>query len=62
LTRKFTYANAGVNRKLRAESKKALQILRKTYSFSRYGEVVPTNMIDKDLEAYEKGLKLAPEF
>jgi len=40
LTQKFTYANAGVNRELRAESKKALQILRKTYSFSRYGEVI----------------------
>jgi phosphoribosylformylglycinamidine cyclo-ligase len=40
LTRKFTYAEVGVNRKLRAESKKALQILRGTYRFSRYGEVV----------------------
>jgi phosphoribosylformylglycinamidine cyclo-ligase len=40
LTRKFTYANAGVDRKLRAASKKALQLLKKTYSFSRYGEVV----------------------
>jgi len=40
LTRKVTYANAGVDRELRAESKKALQILRETYSFSRYGEVI----------------------
>jgi phosphoribosylformylglycinamidine cyclo-ligase len=40
LTRKFTYAHVGVDRKLRAESKKALQILRETYMFSRYGEVV----------------------
>jgi len=40
LTRKFTYAHVGVDRKLRAESKKALQILRETYRFSRYGEVV----------------------
>jgi phosphoribosylformylglycinamidine cyclo-ligase len=40
LTRKFTYADVGVDRELRAESKKTLQILRKTYMFSRYGEVV----------------------
>ena len=40
LTRKFTYADVGVNRELRAESKKALQILRKTYSFSRYDKVI----------------------
>jgi phosphoribosylformylglycinamidine cyclo-ligase len=40
LTRKFTYADVGVNRKLRTESKKALQILRETYRFSHYGEVV----------------------
>jgi phosphoribosylformylglycinamidine cyclo-ligase len=40
LTRKFTYADVGVDRKLRAESKKALQILRETYRFSHYGEVV----------------------
>jgi phosphoribosylformylglycinamidine cyclo-ligase len=40
LTRKFTYANVGVDRKLRAESKKSLQILRKTYRLSRYGEIV----------------------
>jgi phosphoribosylformylglycinamidine cyclo-ligase len=40
LTRKFTYADVGVDRELRAESKKALQILRETYRFSRYGEVV----------------------
>jgi phosphoribosylformylglycinamidine cyclo-ligase len=40
LVRKFTYANAGVDRELRAESKKALRLLKKTYSFSRYGEIV----------------------
>jgi len=40
LTRKFTYADVGVDRELRAESKKALQILTETYRFSRYGEVV----------------------
>ena len=40
MSRKFTYANAGVDRELRAESKRALQILRKTYGFSHYGEVV----------------------
>jgi phosphoribosylformylglycinamidine cyclo-ligase len=40
LPRKFTYAHAGVDRELRAESKKALKLLKKTYSFSRYGRVV----------------------
>jgi phosphoribosylformylglycinamidine cyclo-ligase len=40
LTRKFTYAHVGVDRELRAESKKALQILRKTYRFNRYGAIV----------------------
>jgi phosphoribosylformylglycinamidine cyclo-ligase len=36
----LTYASSGVNRKLRAESKKALQILKKTYDFSSRGKVV----------------------
>jgi phosphoribosylformylglycinamidine cyclo-ligase len=40
LTEKFTYAKAGVNRKLRAESKKALKILGETYKYSHYGDVV----------------------
>jgi len=40
LPRKFTYADAGVDRDLRAESKKALRVLEETYRFSRYGEVV----------------------
>jgi len=40
LSRKFTYAGAGVDRELRTESKKALQILKETYRFSRYGEIV----------------------
>jgi len=40
LVRKFTYADAGVDRELRAESKKALRLLKKTYGFSRYGEIV----------------------
>ena len=40
MPRRFTYADAGVNRNLRAESKKVLQSLKKTYSFSHYGEVV----------------------
>jgi phosphoribosylformylglycinamidine cyclo-ligase len=40
LARKFTYAGAGVDRELRAESKKPLKILEETYNFSRYGEVV----------------------
>jgi len=40
LARKYTYARAGVDRELRAESKKSLKILEETYNFSRYGEVV----------------------
>jgi phosphoribosylformylglycinamidine cyclo-ligase len=40
LIRKLTYAKAGVDRSLRAESKKSLQILMETYRFSRYGDVV----------------------
>jgi phosphoribosylformylglycinamidine cyclo-ligase len=40
LPRKFTYAGAGVDRELRAESKRSLKILEETYGFSRYGEVV----------------------
>jgi len=38
--KRFTYAEAGVDRKLRAESKKALALLKQTYKFSRYGRVV----------------------
>jgi phosphoribosylformylglycinamidine cyclo-ligase len=40
VTRKLTYSDAGVDRDLRAESKKALQILKRTYRHSRYGKVV----------------------
>lgn len=40
MRQKFTYAAAGVNRELRAESKRALQTLKKTYRFSRYGDVI----------------------
>jgi len=40
LTRKFTYASSGVDRELRAKSKRALEILEETFKFSRYGEVV----------------------
>lgn len=40
LSRKITYAAAGVDRELRAEAKKALRLLKSTYRFSRYGEVV----------------------
>jgi phosphoribosylformylglycinamidine cyclo-ligase len=40
LSRKFTYAGAGVDREKRAESKRALQLLKKTYKFSRYGAMV----------------------
>jgi phosphoribosylformylglycinamidine cyclo-ligase len=40
MPRKFTYAQAGINRDLRAESKKALKSLENTYLFSRYGKIV----------------------
>ena len=40
MPRRFTYANAGVDRELRAESKKALRLVKETYIFSCYGEVV----------------------
>jgi phosphoribosylformylglycinamidine cyclo-ligase len=37
LARKLTYADAGVDRKLRTDSKKALQVLKETY---RFGKIV----------------------
>jgi phosphoribosylformylglycinamidine cyclo-ligase len=40
LTRRFTYAYAGVNRELRAKSKKILQLLTKTYRFNPYGRII----------------------
>ena len=40
MPKKFTYANAGVNRKQRAKSKKALKTLQQTYRYSHYGGVV----------------------
>jgi len=40
MSRKLTYAEAGVDRKLRAESKRALKTLKETYKFSSYGRVV----------------------
>jgi phosphoribosylformylglycinamidine cyclo-ligase len=40
MPRKFTYAEAGVDRKLRAKSKTALKLLEQTFKFSHYGKVV----------------------
>lgn len=40
MTHEFTYTGSGVNRKLRAESKRALQTLKKTYRSSRSGKIV----------------------
>lgn len=40
MPKQFNYAQTGVDRNLRDESKKALQSLKKTYSFSRYGTVL----------------------
>jgi len=39
-SKELAYADAGVDRKLRAKSKKALDILETTYQFSRYGSVI----------------------
>ena len=40
MPKRFTYAETGVNREVRAESKKALTLLKQTYKFSRYGKVL----------------------
>jgi phosphoribosylformylglycinamidine cyclo-ligase len=40
MPKNFTYANAGVNRQQRAESKKALKTLKETYKYSQFGEVM----------------------
>jgi phosphoribosylformylglycinamidine cyclo-ligase len=40
LSRKFAYANAGVDREKRARSKETLRLLRQTYKLSHYGDVV----------------------
>ena len=40
MPKNFTYTDAGVDRKQRAESKKALKILEETYRHSRYGQVI----------------------
>jgi len=38
--KRFTYAEAGVDREKRAESKRALSLLSQTYRFSRHGKLV----------------------
>jgi phosphoribosylformylglycinamidine cyclo-ligase len=66
LSRKFTYADVGVDRDLRAESKKALEILKKTYKFScpgrilvlPYGRVFPCGECYLDLVIEEVGTKV----
>jgi len=40
VTKRFTYAEAGVDREKRNKSKNALSILNQTYKFSRYGDVI----------------------
>ncbi|MEM3442451.1 MAG: phosphoribosylformylglycinamidine cyclo-ligase [Candidatus Bathyarchaeia archaeon] len=40
MPKKLTYAEAGVDRRLRAKSKRELQLLKKTYNFSFYGKVL----------------------
>jgi len=47
MPKEFTYADAGVDRKLRAESKKGLKVFEETYEFLPYGNptVLPYNKI-----------------
>jgi phosphoribosylformylglycinamidine cyclo-ligase len=40
MPKNFTYTDAGVNREQRAESKKALKMLKETYKYSHYGAVM----------------------
>lgn len=40
MARSLAYSDAGVDRDLRAKSKKALRMLKQTYSYSRYGKVL----------------------
>jgi len=40
MPKSYTYTDAGVNRELRAESKKALEILSETYRHSHYGQIM----------------------
>ena len=65
MTRKFTYANAGVDRNLRKECKKALDFLKGTYDFCDgivhlpYGNVFPLHEgIYLDLVIEEVGTKV----
>lgn len=41
MPKKYTYAEAGVDRELRAKSKEALKVLKQTYKFSRHGKIIP---------------------
>jgi len=40
MSKEITYAESGVDRKLRAESKKVLENLKSLYRFARYGEPI----------------------
>jgi phosphoribosylformylglycinamidine cyclo-ligase len=40
MSKEFTYAEAGVDRELRAKSKEALKRLSATYKYSRYGKII----------------------
>ncbi|UCE29050.1 MAG: phosphoribosylformylglycinamidine cyclo-ligase [Candidatus Bathyarchaeota archaeon] len=40
MSKEFTYAEAGVDRELRARSKAALQTLKQTYKLGRYGSII----------------------
>lgn len=40
MSKKLTYSKAGVDRETRAKSKRALSVLKQTYTFGRFGKVV----------------------
>ncbi len=40
MPKNYTYTDAGVNRKQRVESKKALKNLKETYRYSRFGDII----------------------
>ena len=44
MPKSFTYTDAGVNRKQRIESKKALKDLRETYKYSRFRSIMRFRM------------------
>jgi len=56
MTKKITYSDTGVNREIRAESKKALKKLHKTYKYSKQGLVM--NLPYGNIFPFQKDLYL----